>query len=276
MAFPKIFLLALALAVPLAPPVGNAQGVPAPDWAATVTPFTPGDFPPLRPVEVTYSFGWSGVTAASAVIRLEKPAAGPFHFDATGGTIGFARKLWPFDIKQQALADSVSLRPLRVEEQETRRAKEFKTVLTYTPTGVVSAREERRDGKVQAKTRTFDFPNVLSLHSALLFLRTVPLPDGSRARVVVYPATSAYLCTITVLGRERFQGATGAYPAIKLDVQLSKIGKDMQLQPHKKFRSATVWLSDDSDRLPLRIEAQIFVGKVFADLQSVRFLTAKP
>ncbi len=32
------------------------------------------------------------------------------------------------------------------------------------------------------------------------------------------------------------------------------------------FRRATVWLSDDRDRLPVRIEADLFVGKVYADL----------
>jgi Protein of unknown function (DUF3108) len=54
-------------------------------------------------------------------------------------------------------------------------------------------------------------------------------------------------------------------------LQLSRIGKNRELEPHRKFRRATVWLSDDSDRLLLRIQAQIFVGTVFAELQSVEF-----
>jgi len=47
------------------------------------------------------------------------------------------------------------------------------------------------------------------------------------------------------------------------------------LQPHRKFRRATIWVSDDTDRILLRIEAQVFVGTVFAELQSVRFDSAK-
>jgi hypothetical protein len=43
------------------------------------------------------------------------------------------------------------------------------------------------------------------------------------------------------------------------------------LEPHKKFRRATIWVSDDAERLILRIDAQISVGTVFAELQSVRF-----
>ncbi len=65
--------------------------------------------------------------------------------------------------------------------------------------------------------------------------------------------------------------AAGTYHAIKLDLQLSKIGKKRELEPHKKFRHASIWVSDDSDRLLLRVAASIFIGKVFAELQSVRF-----
>jgi hypothetical protein len=63
----------------------------------------------------------------------------------------------------------------------------------------------------------------------------------------------------------------GSYNAIKLDLQLKRIGKHMELEPHRKFRRASIWVSDDADRLLLRIEAQIFVGTVWAELQSVHF-----
>jgi hypothetical protein len=63
----------------------------------------------------------------------------------------------------------------------------------------------------------------------------------------------------------------GTFNAIKLDLQLNKVGKNLELEPHRKFRRATVWVSDDADRIILRVDAQIFVGSVFAELQSVRF-----
>jgi hypothetical protein len=76
---------------------------------------------------------------------------------------------------------------------------------------------------------------------------------------------------LTVTAREPITVAAGTYPAIKLDLELNKIGKKRELGPHKKFRHASIWVSDDSDRLLLRIQASIFVGQVFAELQSVRF-----
>ena len=124
------------------------------------------------------------------------------------------------------------------------------------------------------KTRDFNLPNLFDLHSALLYLRSQPLRDRSVHRVVVYPASSAYLATVTVVDREKISVRAGSYRAIKVDLQLNKLGKDLELEPHRKFRRATIWISDDDDRIILRIEAQVFIGTVFAELQSVRFENA--
>lgn len=187
-----------------------------------------------------------------------------------------ARALWPYDVKHTALSDATTLRPIRVSEVENVRSKTFTTKLTFTPEGVTSDREERKDSAVKSKTRRFKFPDVLSLNSALLFLRTQRLAEGDVHRIVVYPATSAYLATVTARGRDHITGPTGSYDAIKVDVNLQKIGKKRVLEPHKKFRRATVWLSDDADRLVLRIETDVFIGTVFAELEAVQFDAPKP
>jgi hypothetical protein len=105
----------------------------------------------------------------------------------------------------------------------------------------------------------------------MLYLRSQPLTDGSVHRVVVYASTNAYLATVTVIGREEISVRASTYKAIKADLRLDRIGKHLELEPHRKFRRATIWVSDDRDRILLRIEAQIFIGTVFAELQSVRF-----
>jgi hypothetical protein len=223
-----------------------------------------------------YRFGWGGVTAATGDVRFSKTPDGRFQLEANGGTSGLARTLWAYDVKHVATSDSRTLRPIAVKEVEKIRSKKVTTDITFTETGVTSVREEERDSKVKSKTRRFDFPNISSLNSALLYLRTHPLNDGAAQRIVIYPATSAYLATVTVVGRDRITVPTGSYDAIKVDVQLKKIGKKRELLPHKKFRGATVWLSDDTDRLLLRIETEVFVGTVFAELESVQFENAKP
>lgn len=245
-------------------------------WEESVTPLVPGAFSAPRPLHARYNFGWSGFAAATGDFCFKKLGDGRFQLEARGGTIGLVRVLWKYDIRQTSLSDARTSLPISVKEVEKLRSKEVATDLTYTPGGVSSARQEKKNGTLTTKTRSFEFPNVLSINSAVLFLRAQPLVDRAVYRLVVYPSTSAYLCTVTVLGRERIAVPTGSYEAFKLSLQLSKIDEKRELIPHKKFRNATVWLSNDDDRLILRVEAQVFVGNVFAELQSVQFEGPRP
>lgn len=244
-------------------------------WEATVTSSSPPSFPGPRPMKANYSFGWSGFPGATAEVRLTKPSGNRLQFDGTVYTTGLVRSLWKFDATHTSMADAGSLHPREMKQVENVRNKKTATSLVFDATGVTS-RETETPGKTAGpKIRRFDCPNLFDLYSALLYLRSQPLQDRNIQRIVVYPATSAYLATVTVLGRERLTGPTGAYNAIKLDLQLNKVGKNRELEPHRKFRRATVWLSDDSDRLLLKIQAQIFVGTVVVELQSVEFEDAK-
>jgi Protein of unknown function (DUF3108) len=247
---------------------GSASGHAA-DWQATVNREPPGNFPAPPPLEATYHFGWAGLTAATAEAHFSKPSPEHFQLDGAGRTIGIARILWRYDVNYHSVANADTLRPIEAKQTETYRSKKVLTQLVFTNVGVRRIHNEDHGGD-PGKTREFDFPNLFDLHSALLYLRSQPLKDGSIYRVVVYPATSAYLATFKVTGREKIAVHAGTYNAIKLDLQLHKVGKNLELEPHKKFRRATVWVSDDATRIPLRTEAQIFIGTVFAELQSLR------
>jgi hypothetical protein len=242
----------------------------AENWEATLSKDPNGNFPEMRPLRASYRFGWSGLTAATGDVHFTKPSENKFQLDGTGRTIGFVRALWKFDVSYQAIASAETLRPIETQQIENYRSKKIVTRLTFTNNGVTRARTEGKDAAA-SKTRQFNFPNLFDLFSAMLYLRSQPLKERTVYRVVAYPATNAYLATVTVLGREKISVHAGSYSAIKLDLRLKRIGKQRQLEPHRKFRGATIWVSDDPERLLLRIEAQIFVGTVFAELQSVTF-----
>jgi hypothetical protein len=242
----------------------------AENWEATLSKEPIGNFPEMGPLRASYRFGWSGLTAATGDVHFTKPSENKFQLDGTGRTIGFVRALWKFDVSYQAIASAETLRPIETQQIENYRSKKIVTHLTFTNNGVTRARTEGK-GAAASKTRQFNFPNLFDLFSAMLYLRSQPLKERTVYRVVAYPATNAYLAAVTVVGREKISVHAGSYSAIKLDLRLKRIGKQRQLEPHRKFRGATIWVSDDPERLLLRIEAQIFVGTVFAELQSVSF-----
>ena len=250
--------------------LGVCSGSLAQNWEATLSKDPAGNFPELRPLRASYRFGWSGLTAATGDVHFTKPSEDKLQLDGTGRTIGLVRALWKFDVNYRAVANPGTLRPVETEQSESYRSKKIVTHLTFTNNGVTRMRTEGKGG-AESKTRQFNFPNLFDLFSAMLYLRSQPLKDRSVYRVVAYPATNAYFATVTVIGREKISVRARNYSAIKLDLQLKRIGKRHQLEPHRKFRRATIWVSDDAERLLLRIEAQVFVGTVFAELQSVTF-----
>ena len=248
----------------------------AANWQATLSKDPPGSFPELRPLNALYRFGWSGFTAATGDVHFTKPSGDKFQFDGMGRTIGLVRALWRLDVNHRAVANAETLHPIETQQTENYRSKKIVTNLTFTNSGVTRARTEGEGSAAGTKTRQFSFPNLFDLHSAALYLRSQPLRDRTVYRIVVYPATNAYLATVTVVGREKISVRAGTYKAIKLDLQLKRINKHLELEPHRKFRRATIWVSDDVERLLLRIEAQVFVGTVFAELQSVHFDAPRP
>lgn len=243
--------------------------VALPDWTSTLTREPRGNFPDPRPVRATYAFGWSGITAATADVYFHRGGENSFVLEGRGRTLGLARVLWRFDLSYRSIADAHTLHPLETHQTETVRGKRIETHLKFSDTGVSRTRTEGDPPK--PSTKEFFLQDLHDLHSVLLYIRSQPLRERSSYRVAVYPANSAYLATITVSRREHLRVRAGSYNAIKLDLQLQRIGKKNELEPHRKFRRASMWISDDNDRMLLRIEGQIFIGSVTAELQSARF-----
>jgi len=242
----------------------------APEWQAGLSKEPAGNFPLYRPLHATYVFGWSGFTAATAEVQFSRASPDRCQIQGSGRTVGFARALWRYDVTYRGLANASTLRPIEANQVDAFRFKKITTHLTFSSNGVRRVRSETPPTG-QNKPRDFNFPNLFDLQTAMLYLRSQPLQERSAYRVFVYPATNAYLATATVVGREKISLRAGSYKAIKIDLELKRVGKNQELQPHRKFRKATIWVSDDPDRLILRIEAQVFVGTVFAELQSIHF-----
>jgi hypothetical protein len=235
------------------------------DWRDELSPAYPGHFPALRPITLHYECGWAGLTAGHIEAQFSRPAPDICELDATAGTVGLARALWKMDATHEARGDMDAVRPMSVRQKEIYRAQTIRTDLDFDEDGVDKFRESTQDKK-PARKRRYDFPDLYDLQTALLYMRSQKLETGDVYRIVVYPATTPYLATVTVLGRERIRVPAGSYAAIKMDLQLEKVTGDMTLVPHGKFKRATGWLSDDADRIPLRLNAQIFVGTVWVEL----------
>jgi hypothetical protein len=241
-----------------------------PEWFRNLSSRRPpGGFTPPPPLRMVYRFGWSGFAAARAEVHFQV-GRGVYQSDAIGGTYGFPRTLFRLDVTHRSVTDRATLHPLHLFQEERYRAETVRTTVDYKPDHLVALREVTPE-KSPPKPNTFDLTPVFDMQSAVLWLRSMPLQPGQKETLIVWPSNAPYLATVTVLGREAVRVEGQERPAIKLDLQLKRIdNKTLQLKEHKKFKSGRAWLSDDDLRIPLRAEADIFIGYVYAELESLQ------
>lgn len=241
----------------------------AADWRDTLDR-KPGAFPILRSLVAHYEFGWSGIKAAEADAKFTATRS-RCRLELDAKTIGAARTLWRMDAHGSAIASRATLLPVMLKQTEKYSRKSFRTTVNFSSKGVERLKIPTPPDETAAKVKRFRFSPVHDLHSALLFIRSQRLRKGDAVRLCVYPSTGAYFAEILIAGREKVNAAGREWDGIKCEIRLRKVEKDFTLTAHKKFTKATAWFSDDRDRLLLRIESEVFVGSVWAELKSVEF-----
>jgi hypothetical protein len=241
-----------------------------PEWQQNLSPSKPGPFPNPPPLRAKYRFGWMALTGGAAEAVLTKPHRGILKLEVSGGSIGLVRKLWKLDATHEATAQASSLRPIRVKQIEDYGWDKITTDLKFTDKGITFQRSHASPSGAAPQRQQFSFPNIYDLQTALYYVRSQRLQPGDEFNIVVFPGNTPYLANIHVLDRENIQVQAGKYDALKFDIHLQKISPQLTLLPHTKFKHAYVWLSDDADRVLLRVEAEIFVGRVWMELESLK------
>jgi hypothetical protein len=243
----------------------------AEDWRAGLTPVKPGKFPLPRPLMASYRFGWGAIPAADADIVFSRQKKGQLQLKLTAKTSGAVRALWQMDAEHIARCSATTLRPICLQQTERYRDETEKTKAEFTADQVLRVQDHVPPLKTPVKPKRFKFPDLTDLHTALLLVRSQALAQGEHYSFVVYPSRTAYLARIDVLGREKLKVAGQDHDAVKLQVSLQHITKELELEPHTKFKNACAWLSDDKDRLLLKVQAEVFVGSVWMELRTVKF-----
>jgi hypothetical protein len=249
----KTLILSIALAL-------SAAAEPA--WLEDVNIPQKSALREISPTNLAYSMTWDGRVKAGSfnILFGEKDPRYPKHFlvRAYGGSTGWAHALFPYKFNYTSFLNPKTLRPIMFVGTEKERTKLDTLSYRFNSKGVTGTQKKTRDGKVESDESSFPYPYSLDLFSGLLQIRSMPLKNGDEVVMPFHPVATPYLARIQVLGRETHMGRR----CIKLNVGLQKIDDDMSLKQYKKLKTATVWLSDDEWRVPVEINAKVFVGHV--------------
>jgi len=260
----KVLAMLLAASLPLVA-----------DWKTEVDPAELGPHSRLAAQEFHYRLSWKGMLNAGNLTftfgRPDPKFPSDYHARASGGSSGFASKLFPYKIDLSSRLDPTTLRP-RSSVGIQHEGDEINTTRSlWTGTLVRTEHVTRipKNGKEGSHTTEFRFTPIHDAFSAMLHVRSHRLADGDRLTLAILPFNKPYLLRIHVLGRTQFAGRD----TIKLDLALQKIDpKTLTLLPYKKMKRTTLWLSDDANRIPVELRAEIYIGDVRMTLAGHRKL----
>ena len=235
------------------------------EWQKKVKGFSKGIHPEIRPLTLTYKMSWNGaIESGRATIVSGKPHKNSkklFLMQAFGRSTGAAGALFPFSFVYNSFTQKGSNRPLVFVSRETDHSEVTDIKNIYRKDKVEHTRKDTRksNGKEKKRGHAFSQRNLHDPLSAMLYLRARSLKNGDVVHMALHPFRSPQYAQITVLGREKHRG----YSCIKLDLKINNIDKDTKnLKPYKKMKKATLWISDDADRILVELRSKVFIGDV--------------
>lgn len=126
------------------------------------------------------------------------------------------------------------------------------------------------DKKKSTKKKFVTKSNIQDMMSSFYFLRNnidvSSLKKGDEQKVNMFFDNENYQFRLKYLGKETIKTKVGKISCLKFRpyVQADRV--------FKKEESMTVWISNDDNRMPVKIKADILVGSIQADLEAFKGL----
>ncbi|MEZ4402610.1 MAG: DUF3108 domain-containing protein [Kofleriaceae bacterium] len=119
---------------------------------------------------------------------------------------------------------------------------------------------ERLDEEQVVLHDAYDIPSVLT------FVRGWDADVGARATLDIMRSRTAWRADFTVGGHETTTTVLGDLAAVRVDGSGVRLRRDGSEDPASDRRKFSIWVSDDADRVPLRLVAHTDYGDIRMDL----------
>ncbi len=246
----------------------------APSWQGELTSPKPGALAKPVPSVLEFQLSWKGMIQAGKVkiefAPADSPKPGKYVVRSHSESVGAASVLFPYQSSFWSEVNPDTLAPFYFSSVEADDKESVSTKVRHSSSKAETEEivKTLKTGTSKKTDRVFAFSPVFDIFSAMLHVRSQKLDTGDQITLALLPFDTPYLLKVKVMGREVHDGKK----AIRLSVGMRKINRTtLELQSYKKLKQdATMWLSDDADRIPIELRAAVFIGDVRASLVSHR------
>jgi hypothetical protein len=213
------------------------------------------------PERLVYEVSWSGITAGSAVQEVTAKE-GELHIVYTVRSFGLINTFFSIDDRSESVLARVSASdPLGRPRLFREKIKEGKT----------HTEKEALFDQSGLKVETKDFlkntektdPISARTHdtlSSVYFIRSSELAPGKSIHIDIFDCKRLWNAEVRVLKREELSTKLGNFQTLVVATHLKAEG----VKPRPDYM--TVWLSDDSRRIPVKMVIKMKMGEFTAQL----------
>ena len=219
--------------------------------------------------ELRYRVGWglffhAGEIQISAQNAAAAAAGGApqLRVTTTTETKGFARALYTFEGRAEALFDAKTGRLLTNDETTKAPNKETKSAVTFDYAKTTATYVNTFDSK---KDTSLTLPpgDPLDLIMSLVQTRTWDLKPGEQRDALVLFDDEFYELTIHAVGYEEVQTSLGDFNTLVLEPRMEKTPPKGMF---KRGSTVRVWISQDERKLPVKFQVEFKFGAGVATL----------
>lgn len=181
-------------------------------------------------------------------------------------TAGAAALITKITDEATTTIDMATGRPMSLDtivEQGTKRTEAHATF-----NGSAADVTYKRSDEEKAHTFNLNFGQnaVHDMHSAMAQVRGWRPKPGTTRTVFVVGGRRLWRVDVKLVGNETVGSSLGNRRAIKLEGLSYRAKPNFEIEANRPARTFTVWLSDDADRVPLKVLAKTELGEVTVEL----------
>ena len=258
----------LCLVLVLAAACAGAEAMPAAQTASTKSDVDLG----LVPGEsMAFEVRLAGILAGEAQLAVGEIGIVDGHravvVKSRAATAGAAALIKRITDEATTVIDVDTGHPLSLETAVDLGGKQ--TFATATFAGRIANVTYRRSDEPTPHATRIDFRTeaLHDTHSAMAALRGWRAAPGTQRTVYVVGGRRLWRVDMTFVGTETIGTAVGGNRrAVIFDGSSYRARRDLSIESNKPARTFRVWLSDDADRVPLKVTAKTELGDVVMDL----------
>ncbi len=209
------------------------------------------------------------VTAGYATLEVtqDQTKSDAYHIKGFGETTGFSRIFFKVEDYYETKVDKTTALPYQFIRKIDEGGHTKNKVIDFDQSARVAyVHDKKRNKEHEIKTPG----DVQDMVSTFYYLRnavdTTHLKEGDETEVTMFFDEKNYPFKLRYLGKEQIKTKFGKTDALMFRplVLAGRVFKEQE--------SLTVWVSDDDNKIPLRIKASLAVGSIKADLDAYKGL----